>query len=153
MNTYQNFTHWVHERHAPIWMDVVRVVIGIFLFAKGLIFTSNFPGLTQNIQEMGFVYLAVIAGHYIYLMHMAGGLLIILGAHTRVFCALNIPILAGAVAFNAMHYMTVDGLMELEVAIATLFGLFVLLIFGSGEFSLDEMQRRRDLKKRASKLH
>lgn len=149
-----NFVHnWIHQRHAPLWLDVIRVAIGVFLFVKGLIFTSNFQNLTENIQELGFVYMAVIAGHYIYIMHMAGGLLIALGAHTRVFCALNIPILMGAVIFNSTHFITMKQLMELEVAIIVLVGLVSVFIFGAGVLSLDEINRTNVKKKLISKLH
>lgn len=129
-------------RFAPAWLDLIRVILGVFLFVKGLIFTANFQVLAENVQSMGMVYVAVIAAHYIYLVHAAGGLMIALGAYTRAMSALNIPILLGAVIFNATHFLTVDDLMELEMSVLVLVGLVVYFLFGGGRFSVDELRRR-----------
>lgn len=148
MNLITKIDQWMDARFAPAWLDLLRVILGIFLFIKGLIFTANFQVLADNVQSMGMVYMAVIAAHYIYLVHAAGGLMIALGAYTRVMCALNIPILMGAVIFNATHFLTMDDLMELEMSALVLVGLIVYFLFGGGRFSVDEL-RRRDAKRKA----
>ena len=134
--------------HAPTWLDFLRVVLGIFLFIKGLIFTANFQDLANNVQDLGMVYVAVIAAHYIYLVHAAGGLMIALGAYTRVMCVLNLPILIGAVIFNATHFLTMDSLMELEMSVIVLIGLVVYFLLGGGRFSVDELRRRDEKHKK-----
>ncbi len=148
MNLADQFNHWLDSKHSPVWLDALRIALGVFLFIKGLIFTANFQNLTDNVQSMGLVYLAVIAGHYIYLIHTAGGLLIAFGAYTRAMCFLNFPILLGAVAFNYKNFLVMDRLMELEMAILVLIGLVVFFIYGGGRYSLDEL-RRRDIKRKA----
>lgn len=148
MSTFDKINQWMDRRTAPVWLDAIRVALGIFLFIKGLIFTANFQVLADNVQSMGMVYMAVIAAHYIYLMHAAGGLMIALGAYTRVICLLNLPILIGAVIFNATHFLTMDNLMELEMSALVLIGLIVFFAFGGGRFSVDEL-RRRDAQRKA----
>lgn len=147
MDLASKINQWLDSRYSPAWLDGIRVVLGGFLFIKGLIFTANFQNLTENVQSLGLVYMAVIAGHYIYLIHTAGGLLIALGAYTRAMCILNFPILVGAVLFNYKNFLVMDRLMELEIAIAVLIGLIVFFIFGGGRFSLDELRRRDNARK------
>lgn len=148
MSTFKKIDQWMDKRTAPAWLDILRVALGLYLFIKGLIFTANFQELADNVLSMGWVYMAVIAAHYIYLMHAAGGLMIALGAYTRVLCVFNLPILIGAVIFNATHFLTMDNLMELEMSVLVLIGLIVFFVFGGGRFSVDEL-RRRDAKRKA----
>ena len=148
MDIFNKIDQWLDTKSAPTWLDFVRVIFGIFLFVKGLIFTANFQSLAENVLDMGLVYLAVIAAHYIYLIHTAGGLLIAMGGYTRMMSALNFPILVGAVVFNYTHFLTVDSLMELEMSLLCLLGTIVFFIFGGGRFSVDEL-RRRDQKRKA----
>jgi len=150
MNTLQKLENWINARRAPVWMDPVRVALGLFLFYKGFIFTMNFESLTEIASSIDEVFLSIPAAHYVSISHLAGGLLIALGAYTRPMCVLNLPILIGAVIFNYGQFLTVADHMELSMAIIILVLLVLFAIFGGGRFSLDELRRRDKQRKMAA---
>lgn len=147
MNAVQRIDLWLDTVKAPSWMDVIRLALGIFIFYKGFIFTQNFQALTENVASMDGLFLTIPIAHYISITHLVGGCLIAMGAYTRAMCLLNLPILIGAVIFNADHFLTVENHLELAMAIIVLALLALFFIYGGGRFSLDEL-RRRDLQRK-----
>jgi len=133
---------WLGERHAPAGMDVIRMLLGIFIVYKGILFTINFRVFTESIESIGWAFIAAHVAQYILFIHVVGGLLIIFGAYTRPMCLLNLPILMGAVVFNTQRYFSMES-MELPVAIIILVLLAIFLIYGGGRISVDELRRRR----------
>lgn len=132
----------MNARRAPVWMDPIRVALGLFLFYKGFVFTLNFESLLEIASSINEIFLSIPAAHYVSISHLAGGLLIALGAYTRPMCLLNLPILIGAVMFNYGQFLTVENHMELSMALVILVLLILFTIFGGGRFSLDELRRR-----------
>ena len=135
----QRFTAWA-EAHRDHWLDVVRIYLGLGLFARGLILITNTsPGFFVDLmQRSGQSWLTSgILIHYVMLAHFVGGLLLTIGFLTRVAAAVQIPILAGAVFF--IHRQ--DGLFalgqSLEFSALVLFLLCVFSIAGAGKLSLD----------------
>ena len=149
MNSIEKFDRWTDDRRAPVWADVIRIVVGVYLFYKGFQFTMDFESLTANIDTMHLVFLTIPTAHYVSFSHLIGGILIAFGAYTRTATFLNIPILIGAVIFNYQIYPTVADHMELGVALAVLALLIGLFTFGGGRFSLDELRRRDMARKRS----
>jgi uncharacterized membrane protein YphA (DoxX/SURF4 family) len=139
MNRLSAFTTWA-ESHREIWLDCVRIYLGLGLFARGLLLITNtstgyFIDLLQRANQPWVVTGTVL--HYVMLAHFLGGLLLTIGFLTRIAALVQIPVLAGAVFF--VHRQ--DGLFamgqSLEFSALVLFLLVVFLINGAGRLSLD----------------
>ena len=152
MNTIEKFDRWTDERRSPVWLDAIRFAVGVYLFFKGYQFAQDFESLTRGITSMHMVFLTIHTSHYVVFAHLIGGLLIAIGAYTRVATALNIPILIGAVIFNYQIFPSVEDHMELNMAIAILLGLIAIFIYGGGRFSVDELRRRDLARKREAAM-
>ena len=143
MNTLQKFDAWLDRiKPPPMWMDILRIALGIFIFYKGYVFTKNFEDLAQLMTTSDWFFGTIVMAHYVSIVHMAGGALIALGAFTRSNCLLNVPILLGAVLINYERFYTVDQHMELITAIAVLALLVIYFFLGGGRYSIDELRRR-----------
>jgi uncharacterized membrane protein YphA (DoxX/SURF4 family) len=135
MNLVQRVEHW-GEAHHPQWLDIVRILLGIFLCYKGVDFLMNMGQmLSLIINNMSFgSFTEMMMGNYISFAHILGGILLILGVLTRFACLLQIPILVGAVFFvNTSLYRPFS---EMMIAILVLLLLILFLIVGNGPVQL-----------------
>ena len=153
MNVSRKFSNWLDARKAPVWMDVIRVFLGVFLFYKGFVFTMNFESLHVIAASISWIFISIPLAHYVSIVHLAGGALLALGAYTRSMCLLNIPILMGAVLINYERFLTVDDHMELTAAITVVVLLGLFFVYGGGRFSLDELRRRENQRKAKSETN
>ena len=90
------------EHHHPKWLDILRIVLGLFLIYKGidfLIHMGEMVSLLSSNQLMFGSFKVIITGYFIVFAHITGGALIAVGFFTRFACLLQIPILAGAILF------------------------------------------------------
>jgi len=137
----KKFIAWAESRR-EIWLDCVRIYIGLGLLARGLLLVTNTStGFFVDLLERSgqpWLFTGTML-HYVILAHFVGGLLLTIGFLTRLAAALQIPILAGAVLF--VHRQ--DGLFamgqSLELSALVLFLLVVILISGAGRLSLDHV--------------
>lgn len=137
----QKFIAWAESRR-EIWLDCVRIYLGLGLLARGLLLVTNTStGFFVDLLERSgqpWLFTGTML-HYVILAHFVGGLLLTIGFLTRLAAALQIPILAGAVLF--VHRQ--DGLFamgqSLELSALVLFLLVVVLISGAGRLSLDHV--------------
>ena len=136
MSAYRDLIDWIQD-HQTVALDVIRVYLGIGLFARGVLFISAPDGIGALV-DLGNVS-AASAGiaAYVIVAHLVGGLLLAAGLLTRIAAALQIPILMGAVTL--VHWQ--DGLLSanqsLEFSVLVLFLLVVMFVFGSGRWSAD----------------
>ena len=140
MKALENLEHWA-DTHHPKWIDIVRVLFGLFIFYKGISFIQHndeLMSLMKGSMFANFAKLSVV--HYIAFSHLVGGLLIAAGLITRVAVIFQLPILIGAVFFVNFP-QGFSGNSELELSIMTLLLLVVFLFYGSGKLSLDEYIR------------
>lgn len=128
------------DAHRDQWLDVVRIYLGLGLFARGLLLISNTsPGyFVDLLQRSGQSWLTSgILMHYVMLAHFVGGLLLLIGFLTRIAALVQIPVLAGAVFVVHRN----DGLFalgqSLEFSALVLFLLVVFTVAGAGKLSLD----------------
>lgn len=135
MGTLQQINQWSHTHH-PRWLVVVRVVLGVCLFIKGIFFLVN----TSTLEEL--VRGSLVANRADWLVigitwaHLLGGFLIIIGLLTRWAVLLQIPILMGAIIFiNTKR--EAFGTFELPFALIVLLLLMIFLVEGGGPLSLD----------------
>jgi len=130
---------WAESRR-EIWLDCVRIYLGVGLFARGLLLITNTSTgyFVDMLQRSGHNWLMTGAMlHYVMLAHFVGGAMLALGFLTRIAALVQIPILAGAVFI--VHRS--DGLFamgqSLEFSALVLFLLVVFLVSGSGRLSVD----------------
>lgn len=138
MNIAQRLEFW-GDRHHPKWLDLVRIVLGLFLIYKGIEFLNNMSSLmnlmTNNLSFDNFA--LVMLSHYIVFAHMLGGFLLVLGLLTRFACLIQIPILLGAVVLVNSSGGWLRPFSELWLSIITLLLLVLFVIVGNGPWSFD----------------
>lgn len=128
------------ETHPKVWLDCVRIYLGLALFIRGvLIITNTRADFVQDmLQRTGQSWLISAALlHYVALAHFVGGAMLIVGLLTRIAAVVQIPVLAGAVLL--VH--RAEGLMaagqSLELSALVLFLLVVVAVAGAGPLSID----------------
>ncbi|MVT08068.1 DoxX family protein [Chitinophaga tropicalis] len=142
MNLLQRIDRW-GEAHHPRWIDAVRVLLGVFLFYKGVVFIQNIDVLKTVINQSPFLtVLSFWLAHYIVFAHLAGGILIVLGLLTRVAILAQLPILLGALIFVHTPTGLFDVHSETGLSILVLLLLIFFLVEGSGPISFDNYMRR-----------
>src|SRR5579863_451160 len=135
MNLVQRVEHW-GDTHHPQWLDIIRILLGIFLCYKGIDFLMNMGNMLSLItNRMSFgSFTSMLMSNYISFAHLLGGILLILGVLTRFACLLQIPILVGAVFFlNTSLYRPFS---EVAIAVVVLLLLILFLIVGNGPVQL-----------------
>ena len=152
MGTLQRIGEWSTTHH-PKWLVVLRVALGLCLFAKGISFMSNTTALEQLIagspMQKGLNWLPIA----ITWANLLGGFFLTVGLMTRWAALLEIPILAGAIIFiNAKKGFFAAG-SEIGLAFAVLLLLVLFLIEGGGPLSLDNyFYQNRDPHSRGTNL-
>lgn len=148
MNLIQSMERW-GDTHHPKWLDIIRVVLGIFLALKGIDFINHMDRLIELMTQskfLGSLSLGLLA-HYIVFAHLVGGALVAAGLLTRLACLVQIPILIGAVFFINSSAGVLAPYDALWLSVIVLLLLIFFLISGSGPLSVDEMMRRQPGKK------
>jgi putative oxidoreductase len=146
MTVIQKIEHWGDLHHAK-WLDVIRVVLGLLIFSKGIAIVSNTASLQDLLLQnnvFGFSGLmASLAVHIVGFVHLVGGLLITIGLLTRFAAVIQIPILLCAVFFvNLAHGFSMLN-NELWLSVIVLLLLVLFWIVGSGPFSADQAMKKR----------
>jgi uncharacterized membrane protein YphA (DoxX/SURF4 family) len=141
MSVIQKIEDW-GDRHHPKWIDILRILLGLVIFLKGVQFVANTDALMQIMDRSKFPWVSFFLAHYVAFAHLVGGLLIMLGLVTRFAIVLQLPILIGAVIFiNAQKgFFSVNS--ELSFSLIVLFLLLFFLVEGSGPLSVDAFMRR-----------
>ncbi len=96
MSLMHQMNEW-SSKHHPKWLVVLRVVLGLCLFLKGVSFIQNNVLLSDVISQTSFINNAGWLTTLIPWLHLLGGSLILAGLFTRLFCLVQIPILLGAI--------------------------------------------------------
>lgn len=147
MSLLSRVEHW-GDTHHPKWIDFIRIILGILIFAKGISFIMDRNSVSDLIQRTNFQLSIWSAVHYIVFAHLVGGLFIALGLKTRLATLIQIPILIGAVFFvnitNGFSYLN----SELWLSLVVLILLFYFLVVGSGPMSLDKEMDKVGYKRR-----
>lgn len=127
----------------PRWLTVLRIVLGLILFWKGISFIRDTSLLEALIQETGvgiFSQNASILSFVVSYLSLLCGLFILTGLFTRTSSIVQIPILLVAVFFvNFKHIGETN--FEIFLSIIVLILLILFAIKGSGTLSADEYFR------------
>jgi putative oxidoreductase len=140
MSVITNIEGWGNS-HRPGWLDFFRIILGVFITFKGFEFMMNFDSLESAASSVNLMFTGASLAHYVVFAHVLGGPMIVVGAFTRIVCAIQTPILIGAIIFVNYPQGFLSNHMELEVSIAVLAATIVFMIFGAGKFSIDEKRR------------
>lgn len=138
MNLVQRFEHW-GDTHHPLWVDFIRMALGIFLCYRGYEFLhsmSEMIGLMSSTLSFS-NFALVFMGHYIVFAHLMGGFLLTIGLFTRLACLLQIPILLGAIIFINTSNILMQPYAEMVLSIIVLLLLLYFLIVGNGPLSFE----------------
>jgi putative oxidoreductase len=143
MSVITDVERWGNS-HRPGFLDIFRMVLGVFITYKGLHFITHMHELENTTSGINVWFAGAVLSHYVIFAHILAGPLIVAGLFTRIACALQIPILIGAVFL--VNYpkglFSVGNHMELEISLIVLVGLVVFVVFGAGKFSIDAIRRR-----------
>ncbi len=138
MNAIQQIKTWSATHH-PRWLVIVRIALGLFLFAKGINFIHDTQLLErviyggQSLQENTTHYLPIL----ICWANLLTGFFLMIGLMTRVLTLIQTPILVGAIVFITAQKGGYMPQSELWLAILTLLLVIFFFIEGSGPVSLD----------------
>lgn len=142
MDLLQRLEFW-GDRHHPKWLDIIRILLGIFLLYKGIDFLRNMSQmisvLSKNMSFGDFAYFLI--GHYTVFAHIIGGFLLIIGFLTRFACIIQIPVLLGAIVFISSYGEMLRPYSELFITIVVLLLLVYFLIIGNGPWSVKVTNR------------
>ena len=138
MEKLRQFIGWA-ETHPKVWLDCIRIYLGLGLFIRGLFIITNTRAefIQTLLQRMDYPWLVtVVLLHFIALAHLVGGLMLMVGLLSRIAAWVQIPILAGAVLTHRSEGLMSGG-QSLEFAALVLFLLIVFAIAGTGPLSVD----------------
>ncbi len=134
-----DFIAWADSRR-EVWLDCIRIYLGLGLVARGLIMNSNASTsyIVDILQRSGNNWLMTgLVLHYVMFAHLLGGGLLALGFVTRIAALVQIPILAGAVFIVHRSEGLFAAGQSLEFSALVLFLLVVFLVSGAGRLSVD----------------
>jgi putative oxidoreductase len=138
MNLIHKIERW-GDSHHPKFLDIIRVVLGIFLLLKGLGFMENTANLRSIIENQSDISIApellMALVYYVTFVHLVGGALIALGILTRFSAIMQIPVVFGAVFFIDILESPFNT--DLLSSVAALIFLVVFAVIGSGKLSLE----------------
>ena len=143
METISKIETWA-DAHHPQWIDFLRILLGLFILYKGVLFISNTEALMNLMENKDLQFFNLGLAHYVAFAHLVGGLLIALGLVTRFAILFQLPILFVAVFFVNIDsgFLSVSNNLEFELSLLVLILLIVFLVYGSGKFSLDQYMKQ-----------
>ncbi|HEV8542534.1 MAG TPA: DoxX family protein, partial [Verrucomicrobiae bacterium] len=129
---------WLHS-HADLFLDLIRMYLGLGLFIKGFYIMAHQEEFQQVAASSGIMPLKLLAvAHYVIPVHFVGGLMLLLGMATRLGAIMQIPLLIGAVCYVYLpRFGTLELRQNLEFSTLVLFLLCIFAIAGSGRYSIE----------------
>jgi putative oxidoreductase len=131
-----------------IGVTLLRVVVGIIFVLHGAqkTFEQTFPGVQGFFESLG-IPLAAVAAPAVSLLELVGGILLIVGAFTRIVAALltvNMIVAIATVHVAAGFFVDAGGY---EFVLLLGAAAVAIALIGAGRFSVDELivgaRRRR----------
>jgi uncharacterized membrane protein YphA (DoxX/SURF4 family) len=125
-------------------LTFLRIVLGIILIWKGIVFIQDTAQLKSMIEQTGIGVFSQSSGALatvVSILSLLCGFFITVGLLTRISSIVQIPIVIVAIIFVNMKNIERDGF-ELILTIIVLLLLILFAIKGSGSLSADEYFRR-----------
>ena len=121
----------------PIWMDGLRIVLGLFLFGKGIMFLERTSDVFYMFSTSQHIFNMEKSTIITSTLHILGGLLIAFGCLTRFSLLCQFPILIGAVLIvNLRLGLQVENT-ELWCSLIIIGLLLFFMVVGPGRYSVD----------------
>jgi putative oxidoreductase len=140
MKTLSKFRTW-GDAHHPKILDIIRMLVGLLLIAKGYVYFNNAAYIRELIIQNKLINqsedLITAIIFYTTYVQMAGGMMIFLGLSTRIAAIFELPIIFGAVFFINILNPFFNSELWLSVLVMALLILFIVI--GSGPLSLDRL--------------
>jgi len=133
MGLIKKLNKWANA-HTYLMLDLIRLLLGIVLFVKGIEFMTNFEEMEKLALPFQNVPGGMLVLHYLVPAHFVGGILIMVGLLTRWAAIAQIPILFGAILTNFLGTMNTNNLM---LALIVLLTSLFFVVYGSGKHSVD----------------
>ena len=134
------------DHHHVMWMDLLRVFLGLVLIVKGVSFAEHQEVVAHLLENTNIEYLAFMAAQYLILVNIGGGLLIMFGLLTRPAVIINLPVLIGAVFFVNMPQGFTAFNADLWISASVLILLCVFLFYGDGDLSAEKyIEKHNDI--------
>jgi putative oxidoreductase len=134
------------DSHHPAALDVLRILLGIFLFLKGYSFMHNMAYLRWTIEDQHLLnlspFLISAIMYYVIFVHLTGGALITLGLLTRLLSILQLPVVISAIFVINIFRSEPNNDLWLSIFACALLGVFALV--GSGPLSLNRLLSQPD---------
>jgi putative oxidoreductase len=154
MNILQRIELW-GDSHHPKWLDIIRILLGIFLCYKGIYFLRNMGTLMGrmpiNVEFGSLMY--IVLGHFVVFAHIVGGILMTIGLFTRFACLIQIPILMAAVFLVNSKGDIMEPYSDLFLSIIVLLLLIYFLIVGNGPWSYKIAEEERKSRPVSDKIN
>ena len=123
----------------PKWLVVLRILLGILLFMKGIQFIYDNNLLQQVFRNQSTLREYNWLQTIIPWVHLLGGVFIIIGMFTRLAVVAQLPILFGAILFSQEKINSIALNSSLAYAIVVLVLLLIFLFVGNGPVSWKKM--------------
>ena len=139
MNSLQRIEYWA-DHHHPVWLDLIRIILGLALITKGIAFILNKDEIIKMLAGRGTEmseFVTFYAGHYVIVALIVGGIFVMIGFVTRWALLFQLPAIIGEMLMTDFHKQ----LFVLNSDLNYLILIFVLMVFfilyGSGKISFD----------------
>ena len=130
----------------PKSLVVLRILLGILLFMKGIQFIYDNNLLQQVFRNQSTLREYNWLQTIIPWVHLLGGVFIIIGMFTRLAVVAQLPILFGAIFFSQEKINSIALNSSLAYAIVVLVLLLIFLFVGNGPISWMKMIRKENRK-------
>ena len=125
---------------ADVALLIARIILGTVLFAHGIqkMIIDGFAKTFEQFEALG-IPLAIVSSAFVTVVEFVGGLMLLLGALTRIVVGLHIFVMVGAAIFvhASRGIFAADGGWELVGVIAAC--ELTLAAVGAGRYSLDHL--------------
>ena len=133
MEAIRKLNKWANS-HTSLPLDIIRIVLGAFVFYKGVNFSVHTNYLYEILNPLDEWLGIVMLVHYVTMAHLAGGILIVIGLITRVAVLVQLPVLIGAILINFVGVMNAT---NLTAAVVVFLACIFFAVYGSGKHSVD----------------
>ena len=149
----QKIVAWL-DRYREIAFDLIRIYLGVGLFVRGVFFAFDATTFVSLLPDGSPAWLTDQSVHVgVGILHMVGGMCVTVGFWTRIAALLQIPVLFGAVFLSLGSLFSASQSFELSSLV--LFLLILVVVCGSGSWSIDHMLQRprNELRQLLDKLY
>lgn len=139
MNALQKIEYWA-DHHHPVWLDTIRIILGLVLITKGVAFIINKQEIIHRLStsSTGMSELATFyAGHYVIVVLIVGGLFVAIGFITRWALLFQLPAIVGEIIMVDFHRNFFALNSELNYLILVFVLMIFFILYGSGKISFD----------------